>query len=152
MSEVIKKDIEKDKENFVWVKVDKKVKVDESEKGYEKDDDKKVENFDKEIVKDKVSFNDNEFYEEDDRVKWDKERDDVLCDKEKVKDDVCMVRVDDDIIEDDEEYGDDDKLRDEIFGVMEELCDIFNDNFNFKKVVCMGGKVLIVFKFLIFCF
>ena len=71
--------------------------------------------------------------------------------KKKAKDDACMVRADDDTIEDDEEYGDDDKLRDEILGVMEELCDTLNDNLNFKKVVCMGGKVSIAFKFLIFC-
>ncbi len=61
-----------------------------------------------------------------------------------------MVRADDDTI-DDEEYGDDDKLRDEILGVMEELCDTLNDSLNFKKVVCMGIKVSIAFKFLIFC-
>ncbi len=48
-----------------------------------------------------------------------------------------MVRADEDTIEDDEEYGDDDKLRDEILGVMEELCDTLNDSLNFKKVVCM---------------
>ncbi|GAA7805985.1 hypothetical protein JP0180_03470 [Helicobacter pylori] len=62
-----------------------------------------------------------------------------------------MVRADEDTIGDDEEYGDDDKLRDEILGVMEELCDTLNDSLNFKKVVCMGVKVSIVFKFLIFC-
>ncbi len=62
-----------------------------------------------------------------------------------------MVRADDDTIGDDEEYGDDDKLRDEILGVMEELCDTLNDSLNFKKVVCMGFKVSIAFKFLIFC-
>ncbi len=62
-----------------------------------------------------------------------------------------MVRADDDTIGDDEEYGDDDKLRDEILGVMEELCDTLNDSLNFKKVVCMGIKVSIAFKFLIFC-
>ncbi|WRF20243.1 prohead core protein [Helicobacter pylori] len=110
MSEAIKKDIEKDKENLARVEADKKVKADESERGYEKDDD-----------------------------------------KEKAKDDACMVRADDDTIEDDEEYGDDDKLRDEILGVMEELCDTLNDSLNFKKVVCMGGKVSIAFEFLIFC-
>lgn len=37
MSEAIKKDIEKDKENLARVEADKKVKADESEKGYEKD-------------------------------------------------------------------------------------------------------------------
>ncbi len=62
-----------------------------------------------------------------------------------------MVRADEDTISDDEEYGDDDKLRDEILGVMEELCDTLNDSLNFKKVVCMGIKVSIAFKFLIFC-
>ncbi|GAA9035845.1 hypothetical protein BTM298_08090 [Helicobacter pylori] len=62
-----------------------------------------------------------------------------------------MVRADEDTIGDDEEYGDDDKLRDEILGVMEELCDTLNDSLNFKKVVCMGIKVAIAFKFLIFC-
>ncbi len=71
--------------------------------------------------------------------------------KKKAKDDACMVRADEDTISDDEEYGDDDKLRDEILGVMEELCDTLNDSLNFKKVVCMGGKVSIAFKFLIFC-
>ncbi len=106
----MKKDIEKDKENLARVEADKKVKADESERGYEKDDD-----------------------------------------KEKAKDDACMVRADDDTIDDDEEYGDDDKLRDEILGVMEELCDTLNDSLNFKKVVCMGGKVSIAFEFLIFC-
>lgn len=55
------------------------------------------------------------------------------------------------MIDDDEEYGDDDKLRDEILGVMEELCDTLNDSLNFKKVVGMGGKVSIAFEFLIFC-
>lgn len=89
--------------------------------------------------------------EEDDRVKRDKERDDALRDKEKAKDDACMVKADDDVISDDDEYGDDDKLRDEILGVMEELCDTLNDSLNFKKVVCMGIKVSIAFKFLIFC-
>ncbi|WRB35963.1 prohead core protein [Helicobacter pylori] len=151
MSEAIRKDIEKDKENLARVEADKKVKADESERAYEKDDDKKAEKLDKEIAKDKVSPNDDELYEEDDRVKRDKERDDALRDKEKAKDDACMVRADEDTIEDDEEYGDDDKLRDEILGVMEELCDTLNDSLNFKKVVCMGVKVSIAFKFLIFC-
>ncbi|GAA9347420.1 hypothetical protein TH0599_05440 [Helicobacter pylori] len=131
MSEAIKKDIEKDKENLA------RVEADESEKGYEKDDNKKADKLDKEIAKDKRSPNDDKLYEEDDRVKRDKERDDALRDKEKAKDDACMVRADDDTIEDDEEYGDDDKLRDEILGVMEELCDTLNDSLNFKKVVCM---------------
>ncbi|WRC01168.1 hypothetical protein KVD97_07640 [Helicobacter pylori] len=36
MSEAIRKDIEKDKENLARVEADKKVKADESEKGYEK--------------------------------------------------------------------------------------------------------------------
>ncbi|WP_367703126.1 hypothetical protein [Helicobacter pylori] len=36
MSEAIKKDIEKDKENLARVEADKKVKADENEKGYEK--------------------------------------------------------------------------------------------------------------------
>ncbi len=151
MSEAIRKDIEKDKENLARVEADKKVKADESERGYEKDDDKKADKLDKEIAKDKRSPNQDELYEEDDRVKRDKERDDALRDKEKAKDDACMVRADDDTIEDDEEYGDDDKLRDEILGVMEELCDTLNDSLNFKKVVCMGVKVSIAFKFLIFC-
>ena len=137
MSEAIKKDIEKDKENLARVEADKKVKADESESGYEKDDDKKVEKLDKEIAKDKRSPNNDKLYEEDDRVKRDKERDDALRDKEKAKDDACMVRADEDTIDDDEEYGDDDKLRDEILGVMEELCDTLNDSLNFKKVVCM---------------
>ncbi|GAA9350284.1 hypothetical protein HpHA249_01070 [Helicobacter pylori] len=150
MSEAIKKDIEKDKENLARIEDDKKVKADEDEKGYEKDDDKKAERLDKEIAKDKRSGNDDKLYEEDDRVKRDKERDDALRDKEKAKDDACMVRADEDTI-DDEEYGDDDKLRDEILGVMEELCDTLNDSLNFKKVVCMGIKVSIAFKFLIFC-
>ncbi|GAA8205563.1 hypothetical protein HpKG132_01790 [Helicobacter pylori] len=135
MSEAIKKDIEKDKENLA------RVEADESEKGYEKDDDKKADKLDKKIAKDKASPNDDKLYEEDDRVKRDKERDDALRDKEKEKekekDDACMVRADEDTIDDDEEYGDDDKLRDEILGVMEELCDTLNDNLNFKKVVCM---------------
>ncbi|GAA8377908.1 hypothetical protein HpBT215_01060 [Helicobacter pylori] len=158
MSEAIKKDIEKDKENLA------RVEADDDEEGYEKDDVKKADKFDKEIAKDKRSPNDDELYEEDDRVKRDKERDDALRDKEKAKerdgalrdkekakDDACMVRADEDTIEDDEEYGDDDKLRDEILGVMEELCDTLNDSLNFKKVVCMGIKVSIAFKFLIFC-
>ncbi|GAA7623687.1 hypothetical protein HpBhutan227_16710 [Helicobacter pylori] len=151
MSEAIKKDIEKDKENLARVEADKKVKADESESGYEKDDDKKAQELDKEIAKDKKSPNDDKLYEEDDRVKRDKERDDALRDKEKAKDDACMVRADEDTIDDNEEYGDDDKLRDEILGVMEELCDTLNDSLNFKKVVCMGIKVSIAFKFLIFC-
>ncbi|WP_367696672.1 prohead core protein [Helicobacter pylori] len=117
MSEAIKKDIEKDKENLA------RVEADESEKGYEKDDDKKADKLDKEIAKDKESPNDDKLYEEDDRVKRDKERNDALRDK----------------------------LRDEILGVMEELCDTLNDSLNFKKVVCMGGKVSIAFEFLIFC-
>ncbi|GAA8267580.1 hypothetical protein HpKG70_05340 [Helicobacter pylori] len=137
MSEAIRRDIEKDKENLARVEADKKVKADESEKGYEKDDDKNAQKLDKEIAKDKESGNDDKLYEEDDRVKRDKERDDALRDKEKAKDDACMVRADEDTIEDDEEYGDDDKLRDEILGVMEELCDTLNDSLNFKKVVCM---------------
>ncbi|MGL2578922.1 hypothetical protein ACQJ6A_07485 [Helicobacter pylori] len=37
MSEAIKKDIEKDKENLARVEADKKVKADDSEKGYEKE-------------------------------------------------------------------------------------------------------------------
>ncbi|GAA9207286.1 hypothetical protein BTM369_11150 [Helicobacter pylori] len=74
-----------------------------------------------------------------------------MRDKEKAKDDACMVRTDEDTIDDDEEYGDEDKLRDEILGVMEELCDTLNDSLNFKKVVCMSSKVAIAFKFLIFC-
>ncbi|WRG39171.1 hypothetical protein FNE05_07750 [Helicobacter pylori] len=36
MSEAIKKDIGKDKENLARVEADKKVKADENEKGYEK--------------------------------------------------------------------------------------------------------------------
>ncbi|GAA9347249.1 hypothetical protein HpHA248_01080 [Helicobacter pylori] len=151
MSEAIRKDIEKDKENLASVEADKKVKADKDELGYEKDDEKKAQKLDKEIAKDKASDNDDKLYEEDDRVKRDKERDDALRDKEKAKDDACMVRADDDTIDDDEEYGDDDKLRDEILGVMEELCDTLNDSLNFKKVVCMGIKVSIAFKFLIFC-
>ncbi|GAA8699752.1 hypothetical protein HpBT345_05250 [Helicobacter pylori] len=145
MSEAIRKDIEKDKENLA------RVEADEDEKGYEKDDDEKAQKLDKEIAKDKKSPNDDKLYEEDDRVKRDKERDDALRDKEKAKDDACMVRTDEDTIDDDEEYGDDDKLRDEILGVMEELCDTLNDSLNFKKVVCMGIKVPIASKFLIFC-
>ncbi len=151
MSEAIRKDIEKDKENLARVEADKKVKADESELGYEKDDDKKAEKLDKEIAKDKASGNNDKLYEEDDRVKRDKERDDALRDKEKAKDDACLVRADEDTIDEDDEYGDDDKLRDEILGVMEELCDTLNDSLNFKKVVCMSGKVAIAFKFLIFC-
>ncbi|GAA9053291.1 hypothetical protein HpHA139_13310 [Helicobacter pylori] len=61
MSEAIKKDIEKDKENLARVESDK------DEKGYEKDDDKKSEKLDKEIAKDKKSPNNDELYEEDDR-------------------------------------------------------------------------------------
>ncbi|GAA7246437.1 hypothetical protein HpBGD82_02630 [Helicobacter pylori] len=105
MSEAIKKDIEKDKENLARVEADKKVKADESEHGYEKDDDKKADKLDKEIAKDKESPNNDKLYEEDDRVKRDKERDDALRDKEKAKDDACMVRADEDTIEDDEEYN-----------------------------------------------
>ncbi|UOS71693.1 hypothetical protein MPG49_07640 [Helicobacter pylori] len=45
MSEAIKKDIEKDKENLARVEADK------DEKGYEKDDDKKAQKLDKEIAK-----------------------------------------------------------------------------------------------------
>ncbi|GAA9718858.1 hypothetical protein VN0031_02960 [Helicobacter pylori] len=131
MSEAIKKDIEKDKENLA------RVEADDDEKGYEKDDDKKAQKLDKEIAKDKASPNDDKLYEEDDRVKRDKERDEALRDKQKAKDDACVVRADEDTIDDDEEYGDDDKLRDEILGVMEELCDTLNDSLNFKKVVCM---------------
>ncbi|WQR64731.1 hypothetical protein KVD00_07740 [Helicobacter pylori] len=37
MSEAIRKDIEKDKENLARVEADKKVKADENEKGYEKE-------------------------------------------------------------------------------------------------------------------
>ncbi|GAA9151591.1 hypothetical protein BTM352_14250 [Helicobacter pylori] len=87
MSEAIKKDIEKDKENLARVEADK------DEKGYEKDDNKKAQELDKEIAKDKKSGNDDKLYEEDDRVKRDKERDDALRDKEKAKDDACMVRM-----------------------------------------------------------
>ncbi len=58
MSEAIKKDIEKDKENLARVEADK------DEKGYEKDDDKKAEKLDKEIAKDKASGNDDKLYEE----------------------------------------------------------------------------------------
>ncbi|GAA9106790.1 hypothetical protein HpHA16_04660 [Helicobacter pylori] len=143
MSEAIKKDIGKDKENLARIEADDDEKGYEKgyekddDKGYEKDDDKKAQKLDKEIAKDKASPNDDKLYEEDDRVKRDKERDDALRDKEKAKDDACMVRADEDTIDDDEEYGDDDKLRDEILGVMEELCDTLNDSLNFKKVVCM---------------
>ncbi len=59
MSEAIKKDIEKDKENLARVEADK------DEKGYEKDDDKKAQKLDKEIAKDKASHNDDKLYEED---------------------------------------------------------------------------------------
>ncbi|GAA8684039.1 hypothetical protein HpBT340_02400 [Helicobacter pylori] len=75
----------------------------------------------------------------------------IKKDIEKDKENLARVEADDDTIDDDEEYGDDDKLRDEILGVMEELCDTLNDSLNFKKVVCMGIKVPIAFKFLIFC-
>ncbi len=51
MSEAIKKDIEKDKENLA------RVEADRDEKGYEKDDDKKAQKLDKEIAKDKASPN-----------------------------------------------------------------------------------------------
>ncbi len=74
----------------------------------------------------------------------------IKKDIEKDKENLARVEADDDTI-DDEEYGDDDKLRDEILGVMEELCDTLNDSLNFKKVVCMSIKVSIAFKFLIFC-
>ncbi len=74
----------------------------------------------------------------------------IKKDIEKDKENLAKVEADKDTI-DDEEYGDDDKLRDEILGVMEELCDTLNDSLNFKKVVCMGIKVSIAFKFLIFC-
>lgn len=66
MSEAIKKDIEKDKENLARVEADRKVKADESEKSYEKDDDKKADKLDKEIAKDKASPNNDQLYEEDD--------------------------------------------------------------------------------------
>ncbi len=56
MSEAIKKDIEKDKENLARVEAGK------DKKGYEKDDDKKAEKLDKEIAKDKESGNDDELY------------------------------------------------------------------------------------------
>ncbi|GAA8905489.1 hypothetical protein BTM207_03620 [Helicobacter pylori] len=75
----------------------------------------------------------------------------IKKDIEKDKENLARVEVDEDTIDDDEEYGDDDKLRDEILGVMEELCDTLNDSLNFRKVVCMGIKVSIAFKFLIFC-
>ncbi|GAA8124759.1 hypothetical protein HpBT117_01430 [Helicobacter pylori] len=68
----------------------------------------------------------------------------IKKDIEKDKENLARVEVDEDTI-------DDDKLRDEILGVMEELCDTLNDSLNFKKVVCMGIKVSIAFKFLIFC-
>ncbi len=74
----------------------------------------------------------------------------IKKDIKKDKENLARVEADEDTI-DDEEYGDDDKLRDEILGVMEELCDTLNDSLNFKKVVCMGIKVSIAFKFLIFC-
>ncbi|GAA6797978.1 hypothetical protein BTM501_08620 [Helicobacter pylori] len=50
MSEAIKKDIEKDKENLA------RVEADEDEKGYEKDDDTKAQKLDKEIAKDKKAL------------------------------------------------------------------------------------------------
>ncbi|PUD68587.1 hypothetical protein [Helicobacter pylori] len=75
MSEAIKKDIEKDKENLARVEADKKVKADESEKCYEKDDDKKAQKLDKEIAKDKASGNDDKLYEEDDSLNFKK----VVC-------------------------------------------------------------------------
>ncbi|GAA9026584.1 hypothetical protein BTM297_11800 [Helicobacter pylori] len=75
----------------------------------------------------------------------------IKKDIEKDKENLARVEADEDTIDDDEEYGDEDKLRDEILGVMEELCDTLNDSLNFKKVVCMGIKVSIAFKFLIFC-
>ncbi|GAA7788059.1 hypothetical protein HpBT0224_04620 [Helicobacter pylori] len=75
----------------------------------------------------------------------------IKKDIEKDKENLARVEADEDTIDDDEEYGDEDKLRDEILGVMEELCDTLNDSLNFKKVVCMSGKVAIAFKFLIFC-
>ncbi len=62
MSEAIKKDIEKDKENLARVEADKKVKADKDEKGYEEDDDKKAEKLDKEIAKDKASPNNDKLY------------------------------------------------------------------------------------------
>ncbi len=62
MRGAIKRDIEKDKENLARVEADKKVKADESEKGYEKDDDKKAQKLDKEIAKDKDSGNDDKLY------------------------------------------------------------------------------------------
>ncbi|GAA8233274.1 hypothetical protein HpBT150_04600 [Helicobacter pylori] len=75
----------------------------------------------------------------------------IKKDIEKDKENLARVEADEDTIDDDEEYGDEDKLRDEILVVMEELCDTLNDSLNFKKVVCMGIKVAIAFKFLIFC-
>ncbi len=56
MSEAIKKDIEKDKENLARVEADKKVKADESEKGYEKDDDKKRKSLTKKSPKTKQAL------------------------------------------------------------------------------------------------
>ncbi len=47
----------------------------------------------------------------------------IKKDIEKDKENLARVRADEDTIDDDAEYGDDDKLRDEILGVMEELCD-----------------------------
>ncbi|OOQ27508.1 prohead core protein [Helicobacter pylori] len=144
MSEAIKKDIKKDKENLARVEADKKVKADEGEKGYEKDDDKKAEKLDKEIAKDKCSPNDDKLYEEDDRVKRDKERDDALRDKEKAKDDACMVRADEDTIEDDEEYGDDDtmsmknKNNDEV-NVIQEYKKIYDECEVTDKIKILGN-------------
>lgn len=143
MSEAIKKDIEKDKENLARVEADKKVKADESERGYEKDDDKKADKLDKEIAKDKASPNKDELYEEDDRVKRDKERDDALRDKEKAKDDACMVRADDDTIEDDEEYGDDtmsmkNKNNDEV-NVIQEYKKIYDECEVTDKIKILGN-------------
>lgn len=144
MSEAIKKDIEKDKENLARVEADKKVKADESERGYEKDDDKKAEKLDKEIAKDKESPNNDKLFEEDDRVKRDKERDDALRDKEKAKDDACVVRADEDTIEDDEEYGDDDtmsmknKNNDEV-NVIQEYKKIYDECEVTDKIKILGN-------------
>ncbi|WRD84615.1 prohead core protein [Helicobacter pylori] len=144
MSEAIKKDIKKDKENLARVETDKKVKADEGEEGYEKDDDKKAEKLDKEIAKDKESPNDDKLDEEDDRVKRDKERDDALRDKEKAKDDACMVRTDEDTIDDDEEYGDDDtmsmknKNNDEV-NVIQEYKKIYDECEVTDKIKILGN-------------
>ncbi|GAA7616701.1 hypothetical protein JP0114_00370 [Helicobacter pylori] len=162
MSEAIKKDIEKDKENLARVETDKKVRADESEKGYEKDDDKKAQKLDKEIAKDKASPNDDTLYEEDDRVKRDKERDDALRDEtrdyalrdetrdyalrdeKKAKDDACMIRADDDTIDDDEEYGDDDtmsmknKNNDEV-NVIQEYKKIYDECEVTDKIKILGN-------------